>query len=74
MAEQQSPAAIRYAFEDAQADIVELADQLERMKLMLSRIAYPRRGTGDEFGDVGMFASEIQATWSMEDLEANAKS
>ena len=70
---EQSPAAICYAFEDAQADIVELAEQLERMKLLLSRIAYPARNTPDDFADLNMFAAEIQATWSMEDLEANDK-
>lgn len=74
MASDQSPAAIRYALEDAQADIRELADQLERMKLILARIAYPRRGTYDELGDIRMFATEIQATWSMEALETNTES
>lgn len=66
---EQSPAAIRYAFEDARADIIELATDLERMKLMLSRIAYPARNTPDEFADLNMFAAEIQEMWSLEDLE-----
>jgi hypothetical protein len=70
---EQSPAAIHYAFEDAQADIIELAEQLERMKLLLSRIAYPARNTPDDFADLNMFAAEIQATWSMEHLKANVK-
>ena len=70
---EQSPAAICYAFEDAQADIIELAEQLERMNLLLSRIAYPARNTPDDFADLNMFAAEIQATWSMEDLEANVQ-
>lgn len=29
------------------------------------------RNTPDEFADLNMFAAEIQATWSMGDIEAN---
>ena len=74
MASDQSPSAIRYALEDAQADILELEEQLNRMKLILSRIAYPARNTPDEYADLNMFASEIQSIWSMESLKTNTES
>lgn len=44
-------------------------DRIEDMQIMLSRIAYPRRGTPDEVADIGKFATEIQAKWTLEDLE-----
>jgi hypothetical protein len=43
-----------------------------QMKQMLSRIAYPARGTPDESADVYAFAAEIQSKWSMSDLETDA--
>lgn len=49
-----SPAAIMYAFQDGRADVLILAG-------LLSRIAYPRRGTPDETKTVQDWAEEIQA-------------
>lgn len=35
---------------------------------MLSRIAYPRRGSKDETATLQDFAEEIQARWGVDDL------
>lgn len=44
---------------------------IDQMKKMLSRIAYPARGTADESADVYAFAAEIQSKWSLNDLETD---
>lgn len=43
-------------------------DRLIAMKSMLQRIAYPARGTTDETADIIYFATEIQKTFTLEEL------
>ena len=69
----QSRAAIFFAFQDAKADILELEEKTERMKSVLRRIGWPNRGSADDLAGIGEFAAEIQATWAIEDLEANVR-
>lgn len=49
-----SPAAIRFAFQDHKDDVMTLAS-------LLTRIAYPKRGTLDESKTVQEWATEIQS-------------
>lgn len=41
---------------------------INEMKTMLARIAYPRRGSPDERADIYYFAKEIQTRWSLDYL------
>lgn len=51
-------------------DLAAALRRAEEMKALLSRIAYPRRGTADERMGIQEAAELIQAAFSMEDLEA----
>lgn len=65
MAYHQSVEAIRYAFEDAKADILHLAAEIERLRECLTVIALPRRGFPESYWNVdqvGNFAAESLAT------------
>lgn len=64
-----SPAHIQNCIADAQHDINTLSKENDDYKHMLSRIAYPRRGTPDEIATIFDFATEIQAIHKREDLE-----
>lgn len=59
----------QFAFEDAKADILYLAQENLMMKDFLSRIAYPRRGSKSEQMTLCEFAADIQAKWTSADLE-----
>jgi molecular chaperone GrpE (heat shock protein) len=65
----QSNAAIKYAFEDARHDILELHDQLRRAKNLLKIAAYPRRGTNEESMLMIDYAELIQSVYTIEQLE-----
>lgn len=41
----------------------------EKMKELLRWIAYPRRGTDEEYSDIFDAAKDIQANFKLEDLE-----
>lgn len=41
----------------------------EKMKSLLQKIAYPRRGTGEEMMSIDDAAKSIQSVFSLEDLE-----
>jgi len=58
----QSKAAITFAFEDAKADILQMAE-------MLRIAAYPKRGTDEESMDEFDVAEMIQANFTLEDLD-----
>ena len=45
-----------------------LQDEIRAMKGILLRISNPARGSADESADIGTYVSEINATWSFEDL------
>jgi len=68
MAYEMSNAAIYNAFVDAKADILELQRKCEGMKAILSKIAYPRRGTEDESLDIQKAAEIIQSQFTVEQL------
>jgi len=51
------------------AEICELAERVESLKPLLLQIAYPRRGTNDDYIQLSEIASEIQESWSLEYLE-----
>jgi len=70
MASQQSEAARVYAFEDARHDILELHDQINRMRGILACIAYPRRGTKEESMNLQEYADLIQGVYTSDDLRA----
>jgi hypothetical protein len=53
---------------ETQAAQAEYVRQHEAMKAMLSRIAYPRRGTSDETMDIFEAAKLIQETFNQEAL------
>lgn len=69
MATQQSDAAITFAFEDAQQDILELHRRLQKAQAILKVIAYPCRGTAGEHLSLQDFADLIQANYSLGQLE-----
>lgn len=68
-----SEAAIFYAFEDSRADILELNAENQRLRVILRQIAYPRRGTAEESMTLQGFADTIQATYTLEQLEAEVE-
>ncbi len=51
---QMSPAAIRFAFEDARADILTMAQ-------LLCEAGYPRHGTSEENQTILDFAKKVQS-------------
>jgi hypothetical protein len=69
MAYNQSDAAKFYAFQDAQADILQLNAENQRLRDILRQIAYPKRGTEEESATLQGFADMIQATYTLEQLE-----
>jgi len=70
MADQMSKAAQFYAFQDAQADILELDAENQRLRDLLRQIAYPKRGTSEEVMSLQEFADLIQQTYTLDQLEA----
>lgn len=65
----QSETAIRFALEDAKADILELHAEVQRIRGILRVIAYPRRGTGEEAWDIQEVANLIQSIYTLEQLK-----
>ena len=68
---EQSEAAVAHTVEDAQHDILELHAALQKAQRILKKIAYPCRGTEDEWMSVQDFAERIQATFTLEQLEGD---
>lgn len=68
----QSEAAAIFAMEDARHDILELYDELKRMKSLLKMAAYPARGTDENSLDIYEFAKIVQSVYSLADLEVQA--
>lgn len=68
MITEQSKAAAIFAMEDARHDILELADEIVRMKALLKMAAFPRRGTDEEALDIFTFANIVQSVYTSEDL------
>lgn len=60
---QQSEAAIRFAFEDAKADILKMAEALRT-------IGFPRRGTPEADMDIYDVGRYIESNFSREDIGA----
>lgn len=65
---EQSEAAAIFAMEDARHDILELNDELVRIKSLLKMAAYPRRGTDEYALDIFTFANIVQSVYTIEDL------
>lgn len=72
MADQMSRAAIFYAFQDAQADILELDAENQRLRDILRQIAYPKRGTAEEKMSLQEFADMIQQTYTLDQLQGGS--
>ena len=70
MCTKQSINAQIFAMQDAKSDILELHAQNKRMKLILQIIAYPRRGTDEEYQNIKSAAKLIQSSYTVEQLEA----
>lgn len=70
MAHEMSPAAQQFAFEDAKADIMELAHENKLMRDVMRKIAYPRRGTEEETANIQTAATWIQDKWTIHTLDA----
>jgi hypothetical protein len=64
----QSEAAAIFAMEDARHDILELNDEVVRLKSLLRMAAYPRRGTDEESLDIFNFANVVQSVYTSESL------
>lgn len=71
MADDMSNAAIFYAFQDAQADILELNAENQRLRDILRQIAYPKRGTREDAMSLIGFAEMIQQTYTLEQLQGS---
>ena len=47
-----------------------LIEQMREALVICKRIAYPNRGTDDEFADINDFAAQIQQLYSLEEIKA----
>ena len=70
MARDQSDNAKQFAFEDARADILELAAENKRIRRVMQIIAYPRRGTHEEGYEIMDMAKLIQTAFTAEYLDS----
>ena len=70
MCTKQSLTAQVFAMQDAKSDILKLHAQNKRMKQILQIIAYPKRGTDEEYQDIQSVAELIQNTYTCKQLEA----
>ena len=70
MAHEQSDNAKQFAFEDAKADILELAAENKRIRRVMQIIAYPRRGTHEEGYGIMDMAKLIQTAFTAEYLDS----
>jgi hypothetical protein len=68
MAHNQSDYAKQFAFEDMKADIIELYNENARLRNMMRIIAYPKRGTVEEFYSIIDIAELIQSAYTAEHL------
>lgn len=73
MAENQSRAAIMFALQDAQADIVEMHAEMLRFKNVARAIAYPQRGTPEESYSLMDFAKLLQSAYTADQLWVDPK-
>lgn len=65
-----SPAAQEFAFMDAKADILWLAQEYNKMRDILRVIAYPCRNTEEEQATIQTVADLVISKWTLADLES----
>lgn len=73
MADNQSRAAIMFALQDAQSDIIEIHAEMMRFKNIARAIAYPQRGTPEEAYSLMDFAKLLQSAYTADQLWVDPK-